>query len=74
MDSIRDHGKGAEPRAEQGNDSSLTGLVQHDRAIVSVHPVLKVLVQLMAREAAAEWLAASSGCSSEQEKPDDQGR
>jgi hypothetical protein len=73
MDSRHDHGTKAGLRAEQGNDNSSATSMQHDRATVSIHPVLKALVQLMAREAAAECLLSSSGGSpSAEETSDDQ--
>ena len=64
MDSRHDdHGEGAGPRAEQGSNTSSAVPADNDRTAVSIHPVLKALVQLMAREAAAECLLASSGSS-----------
>ncbi len=73
MDSRHYHGGGAGPPAEQGNNSSSTTSLQHDRTSVSIHPTLKALVQLMARQAAAECMLASSGGSSNaKETSDDQ--
>jgi hypothetical protein len=71
MDPRHDHGEGAGPRPKQGNDISPHASVQHDRATLSIHPVLKALVQLLARQAAAECLAASSGGSPNAEETSD---
>lgn len=72
MDPRHDHGEGARPQAEQGNDSSPAHAAQHDRSTVSIHPVLKALVQLLAREAAAECLLVpSDGSPNSEETSDD---
>jgi hypothetical protein len=60
MDSHDDHGNGAKPRQGEGNKRSSVSSAQHDRTTVSIHPVLKALVQLMAREEAAAYLGAPS--------------
>ena len=60
MDSRHDHGEEAGPQSEQGDHKSSASSMQHVRALVSIHPVLKALAQLMAREAAAECMAATS--------------
>ena len=73
MDPRHDHGEGARPPAEQGSNTFSAASAEHDRTSVSIHPTLKALVQLMAREAAAECMLASSGGSpSAEETSDDQ--
>ena len=72
MDSRHDHGEGARPLAEQGSNTFSAASAEHDRTSVSIHPTLKALVQLMAREAAAECLLVpSDGSPNSEETSDD---
>jgi hypothetical protein len=73
MDSRHDHGEGAGASAEQGSNTSTAAAAEQHRATVSIHPVLKALVQLLAREAAAECLLVfSDGSPNSEETSDDQ--
>jgi hypothetical protein len=72
MQSIRNHGTGARPQKKRKGEGHLRPAVQRDHSAVSTHPVLIALVRLLAREAAAECLAASGGSSPLPEKVDDQ--
>jgi hypothetical protein len=66
-----DHGTSAAPQTKVKDDGHLRPADQRDHSAVCVHPVLIALVRLLARDAAAERLAASGGSSSAPEKGDD---
>ncbi|MEP7172435.1 MAG: hypothetical protein ABI705_02990 [Aestuariivirga sp.] len=60
MQSNRDHGTGAKPQKKQAGEKHLRPPVQRDQSAHSPHPALIALVRILARQAAAECLAASS--------------
>ncbi len=72
MQSNRDHGTGARPREKRKGTGHLRSAVPRDHSAVSTHPVLIALVRLLAREAAAECLAALGGSSPLPEQVDGQ--
>ena len=72
MQSYRDHGTGPNPHKKRKGEGHLGPTVQRDPSSVSTHPVLITLVRLLARQAAAECLAASDGSSPFPENRNDQ--
>lgn len=58
MQSNRDHGAGARSHKKKDGEGLLRPSRQRDLSTVLTHPVLIALVRLLAREAAAKFLAA----------------
>ena len=76
MQSIRDHGKGNKGPKEivgaTAQASRLRGLLTTLSNPSPSHPVLIDLVRLLAREAAAAWLASENGTDPNPENTNDQ--
>ncbi len=76
MQSIRDHGKGSKsPKGNAGaaaQASRLRGSLTTLSNPSPPHPVLIALVRLLAREAAAAWLASENGTDPNPENTNDQ--
>jgi hypothetical protein len=63
---------GANPKKNRKGEGHPRAAVKRDQSAASQHPALIALVRLLARQAAAEWLAASGGSSPLSENLNDQ--
>jgi hypothetical protein len=72
MQSNRDHGTSGEPGRKSRGKVPLPSAGEASVRQVAIHPALKALVQLMAREAASDLLAALDASTHPLENADDQ--